>query len=152
MYKNTFLRFGGDVYGFFRSIYEYNVLNNSWVQLNTTSAPMDMEVSTCGVLPNYDIMIMGTRSQSSTSLSLYNVPSNTWAFLGSPPNVQYTSHIFPFGSRTFIGWSKSVYEFDNKNITFTLQPFSFFKGRGGGRSVYVPSGMLNSLPKGCKGT
>jgi hypothetical protein len=155
VYKNTLLRIGG-MYETFRTIFQYNGFDNfSWVQLNTSNAPMDMRGSTCGVLPNDNILIIGSSlySYHFNIFSIYNVASNTWALFGPQSYASVNSHIFSFGQQAFIVLDKAVYEFDYKNINFTLRPFSFFQNRGNAHcSIYVPSGMLNSLPRGCKGT
>jgi hypothetical protein len=155
VYKNTLLRFGGGTYGFYRAIYQYDFKNDSWVQLNSSNAPMDLVESSCGVLPNDNIMMMGSTYNGNYHylVSVYNVTSNNWTFYGSHPEASYGSHIFSFGQQTFTVFDKYVFEFDYNNITFTLQPFSFKKYRSGAfSSVYVPSGMLNSLPNGCRGS
>jgi len=155
LYKNTFIRFGGNVNGFYRAIYQYYFQNDSWVQLNTTNAPMDMVESTCGVLPNMNVMIMGSSNDKNFNnyVSVYNVTFNTWAFYGQKQNAVWNSYIFSLGQRTFTVFDKTVYEFDSKNISLTVHPVSFFKDRSNAySSLYVPSGLLNGFPNGCKGT
>ena len=152
VYKNTLLKFGGDTSC--RCVHQMTT-SNSWTQI-PTSTSFDIYGSACGVLPNDKVLIIGDAGHGLANqnlVTIYNISSNTWEFLGSIPIVDYQSVIVSLRQRTFVMiFNLEVYEFFDTNNTFIKLPISTLNGKVSPvASLNVPSGMLISLPNGCKG-
>jgi hypothetical protein len=150
VYKNAIYRFGG--HNARKKVFYFNPSINSWIQLNST-APMEMYESGSGVLPNGNILIVGSGYAGSlTSFAIYNASADSWLFTGSESFLRSQAVLFTIGKRAFMIIVKSVYEFDYLLNTFTLLTFPTKKNTNiHSGSLIVPSGMLNSFPNGCKG-
>ncbi len=154
VYQNTFLVFGS--FSSSSDIYQYHTVNSSWIKLDTSSAPMDFSGSGCGVLPDENILIVGSGSliKYLTAFAVYNVSSNTWVFSGSQNNLPkfYFINVISIGQRVFVFTDTRVLEFHNNNKTFAYAPFITFKERTGRPAIIkVPAAMLDNLQNGCKG-
>ena len=155
VHGNSIIRFGGYDWSQNRKIFKYGTLNNSWTELNST-APLEIYSSGCGVLPNGNILILGSGNPAySNAYAVYNVPSDTWVFYSpsTSPISTRNSPVFSIDQRAYIVSGNNVYEFNYLKNTFKMISLTTLDSKSGHVGLLnVPSGIIDSLQKPCKGT
>jgi N-acetylneuraminic acid mutarotase len=154
VHQNTYMLFGS---GFsYNDIYQYHTVNSSWIKLDSSAAPMGFAHSGCGVLPDGNILIVGSGALLAyyTTFAVYNVPSNTWIFSGSQDNLppMYYSSVLTIGKKVFVITGTKVFEFNYYNKSIAYLPFQTFKDRSKRPGILkVHAAMFNNHQNGCKG-
>jgi len=149
VHGKSILSFGG----FDRQkVFKYDTVSNSWIQLNST-APINMFASSCGVLPNGNVLIVGSYAAGyENSYAVYNVLSDAWVFSAKQNYFSSGAFVLSIGHRVFVVSTFTVYEFHYNTNIFSQLPFETLgnRERKGGQ-LQVPSGIFNSLKISCIG-
>jgi len=152
-WKDTFLLIGGR--SNIRGVQSFNHSTQTWTELDASSAPMDVYNSGCEVLPNQNILVLGSgRAQFSFSSALYNVEENKWTSLGGTNYKRDGTSLVKLGNRVFaIGGlgTDVVEEFipaDNSWIPVDAKPIV---PRAYHSTISVPAHLFAHMEGGCVG-
>jgi len=152
-WKDTFLLIGGNSNK--RGVQSFNHSTQIWTELDASSASMDVYVSGCEVLPNQNILVLGSNTaQFINSSALYNVEENKWTSLGDSNYNRDGTSLVKLGNRVFaIGGSGTdvVEEFipaDNSWIPVDAKPIV---PRAYHSTISVPAHLFAHMEGGCVG-
>jgi hypothetical protein len=152
--KDTFLLLGG--LSNQRGVQTFNHSSNTWQVLNSTNVPMDIYLSGCALLPNDEILVVGSEGTPyQSSAALYNVQSNTWKALSETPNPRDGTALVTLGKRVFAvdgHYGNIVEEFNYNTFTWSPMEAKLITHRDGHQGVIpLPAEMFQHLPGGCVG-
>ena len=152
-WHDSFILIGGEPN--FRAVQTFNHSSNEWKVLDSSSVPMDVFCSGCAVLPNEDVLVVGSENADVTSAAVFNVRSNTWKQLPHTSIERGGTSLVPLGSRVFAidgHGGNVVEEFDYKTqtwISVDAKLMVFRKGHQG--VVALPAEMFQHREGGCTG-
>ena len=152
-WQDLFILIGGD--SNVRGVQTFNHSSNEWNVLDSSSAPMDVFCSGCVVLPNDDVLVVGSENNDVSSAAIFNVRSNAWRQLSDTSIERGGTSLVTLGSRVFAidGHGGNVVEEFNYE-TQTWSPVDakltvFRKGHQG--VVSLPADMFQHREGGCTG-
>ena len=153
-WKDTFILLGGSSNR--RGIQTFNHSSNTWKVLESSSVPMDINLSACILLPSEEVLVVGSEGTPYlSSAALYNIKANTWKKLPDTTNRRDGTSLVRLGSRIFAidGHFKNVVEeFNYNNSTWSPVEAKLITHRGGHPGVIpLPAEMFQHLPGGCDG-
>jgi hypothetical protein len=99
-WHDTFVLLGGARPGDRKRTQRFNHTTQLWTEVDR-SAPMDIFMSGCEVLPNQNILIVGSTSPDMHSAALYNVEENKWMSVGDTQYPRLGTSLVKLGSRVF---------------------------------------------------
>ena len=155
-WEDNFILFGG-YFGTPRAVQKFNHLTQTWEVLSSNSAPFDILLSNCIVLPNNEILVVAFKE-----VALYNPDSNTWKVLNSRPHVKFATlsgRVFDLVAPGY-GFDYDVeplltsdtQEFDYRANTWTTIDVQLLGPDNGFRSaIALPARLFDHLPGGCVG-
>jgi hypothetical protein len=154
-WKDNFIYFGG--FPNYKAVQKFNLRSQTWVSVESDSAPFIILQSDCLTLPNNKILIVSFEGQA-----LYNPESNSWEVLVSSGNIKLgttlvtlSGRVFDLGTRgDLLGFpSQDTQEFDL--ITNTWLPVDYqllgIGSLGFGSAISLPASLFKHLPGGCVG-
>ena len=147
------VRAGGGEYQY--AVEMFDVASQSWRFLDT-SAPLIVHGSGCAVLPNGEIIILGSCNDPYRNASfIYNVEKNEWRQVGDSSYDRCRTSLVVLGARVFaVGGFKNpsaVEEFNAASKSWTLTNSSPIVPRNSHSMVAVPPHLFADLPGGCSG-
>ena len=85
-----------------RGVQSFNHSTQTWSELDASSAPMDIWHSGCAVLPDQNVIVLGSIFDSySNSSALYNVRDNKWTSFGESNYSRFGTTVVRLGDRVF---------------------------------------------------
>ena len=152
-WKDTFLLIGGETNE--RGVQSFNHSTQTWIELDASSAPMDVWVSGCVVLQNQNVLILGSEIDAfSNSSALYNVEENNWTSLGNTNYNRVGTSLVRLGNRVFaIGGlgTDVVEEFDSDDNTWVPVDAKPIFPRYLHSTISVPAHLFAHMEGGCVG-
>ncbi len=100
-WHDTFILLGGERAGYRKRIQRFNHTTQLWTEVDGSSAPIDIFMSGCEVLPNQNIIIVGSSPPDRQSAALYNVEENKWVSVGDTQYPRQGTSLVKLGSRVF---------------------------------------------------
>ena len=140
-----------------REIERFNISTQTWTKVaDSSQVPIDIYGSGCIVLPNEEILILGSNSPANRrSNALYNVESNIWNLLEDVKHDRSLTSLVTLGNRTFaIGGGSSadlVEEFIFWNKSWIEVGPRLNSTRSTHSTISVPAELFSHLPGGCEG-
>ena len=162
-WKDNFILFGGliGLTPSTKTVQKFNHLSQTWEILASNSAPFDMTLGSCIVLPNNKILVVAFQETA-----LYNPDSNTWEVLDSRPLEKISTTYVTLSGRVFdlvapgygfdfgvdLMFTSYPEEFDYKTNTWRLLDVQLLGPDNGYRSaIALPARLFDHLPGGCVG-
>lgn len=117
---------------------------------------MDIWGSGCAVLPNEDILVLGSGNPDFyRSSAIFNARENTWKFLSNGTYDRDASSLVTLGKRVFaIGGFRGtevVEEFNYEDEIWTPIEVQLLISRYAHSALPVPARLFSHLSQGCKG-
>jgi len=152
-WKDTFILLGG--YYDRRQIQTFNHSSNTWQVLDLSSVPIEIYLSGCILLPNNEILVVGSDYTAfESSATLYNIEANTWNKL---PDISVNRHgtsLVLLGTRVFAIASDDtnvIEEFHYNNNTWSSVEAKLIVSRFHHGTIALPAELFQHLPGGCVG-
>jgi len=151
-WKDSLLLLGGEASR--RVLEQYHISNQSWTTIDT-EAPFDVYASGCVVLPNDEILVLGSLiAPYEKSAAVYNVEDNVWTSVNdSSFNRDFTAMVV-LGKRVFAiggGPFADTEEFDYESGTWTTLEPELVMPRRIHSIIALPADLFQHLPGGCEG-
>ena len=140
-----------------KTVFQFNHTTQIWTELDASAPPMDVFESGCAVLPNEDILIVGSyNTPYKASAALYNVKENTWISLGSTTYEREGASIVTLGERVFVTggfdyFGDVIEEFIVKDNTWVEVGSKLIINRYLHSTLSVPASLFAHLEGGCEG-
>ena len=131
----------------------YNTYDQTWTEV-TTSMPIKVHNSACLVLPNDDILVVGSEEFGDyMSAAVYNVGKNYWTKLPPLTFLREGTSLVRLGNRVFAigGLSDTVEEFHPATNTWSLMSKSLIIPRIHHSSISLPASKFATISGGCQG-
>jgi len=153
-WKNYILQFGSTSLPYASQIWKYDPTINAWSTV-PIAAKFPMTTSGCVVLPNGNVLIVGSGYYATLSnmYTEYNVTSNSWSPYVYGKIPQTYSLPLLLGNRVFVlAGSNFVEEYviANSSVTNSSYPYPFLPNPVPSATA-VPALWFSHLPGGCKG-
>ena len=148
-WNDVILQIGGASTG--TQVFQYTPSTNTWTNLNATSPQDLLQLMSCLVLPNMNVLIAGP--SNAKTVSAYNVTANKWVYSITPPRDAYYSSFFLLGARALIvSYHSNLMEciYNNQTVTVIDNQFSIVHDNYPG-VIAVPDNWFSYLPGGCIG-
>lgn len=152
-WKDIFILFGG--FSNRRGVQTFNHSTDAWQELDSSSVPIDIYFSSCILLPNDDILIVGSEdSPYRSSAALYNIRSNAWKKLPDTSISRHGASLITLGTRVFAMDSDErnvIEEYHYNSFTWSPIEAKLIAPRYHHGTLSLPSEILQHLPFGCTG-
>lgn len=153
-WKDSIIIFGGiDSY---RGVQTFNVTSQTWSVQNSSNVPFDLIWTSCLLLDEDEILLVGADSQDFFySAAKYYPSSDTWIELEKSELNHWGTRLVKLGSRTFAingHENQMVEEFHSSNNSWTIidtKPHHIYYGFH--TVLALPATLFAHLPGGCKG-
>ena len=134
----------------------FQVSSQEWTTLDTI-APIEIYGSGCAVLPNGEIMVLGSViGADKQDAYIYNVENNDWRYAGPSLYDRTATALVVLGSRVFAvggrGNDKIVEEYNFAADQWIILEAKTLVGRQDHAMISVPAELFSHLPGGCEGT
>ena len=138
-----------------RTVEMFQVSSQTWKSLDF-SAPMEIFTSGCAVLPNEEILVLGSNNQAyRKSAFVYNVLENKWQQVEDSFYDRALTALIVLGSRVFAvgGYDNDeiVEEFIYSTRSWVTLDTTVLVGRQFHSMISVPAELFAHLPGGCTG-
>ena len=138
-----------------RTVEMYQISSQTWKSLNF-DAPMEIYTSGCAVLPNKEIIVLGSINQDNWKTAvIYNVLENIWVQAEDSFHDKYSCPLVVLGSRVFavggLGNGKTVEEFIYSTKSWVTVEATVLVGRWFHSMISIPAELFSHLPGGCTG-
>ena len=150
-WRDSFLMIGGSARH--RTVFQFNHTTQIWTELDAATLSMDVFYSGCAVLPNEDILVVGS-SNNPYMASLYNVKENTWTSLGNTTYKRTGTSLVTLGERVFViggTYGDVIEEFIVKDNTWIEVGSKLIINRYQHSTLSVPASLFAHLEGGCEG-
>ena len=108
--------------------------------------------SSCLVLEDEVVLIVGTDISPNNISALYNPITNSWSSISWPLGNSYGTRLTKLGNRAFSMGNKVVSEFILSNQTWLQMEINLINDAGGHQSVLdLSDEIFHFLPDGCEG-
>ena len=154
-WRDSFLMFGGQ--SSLKTVFQFNHTKQIWTELDASALTMEVYASGCAVLPNEDILVVGSyNSPYQSSAALYNVKENTWTSLGNTTYKRAGASIVTLGERVFVTggfdyFGDVIEEFIVKDNTWVEVGSKLIINRYLHSTLSVPASLFAHLEGGCEG-
>jgi hypothetical protein len=150
-WRDTFLMIGGHTNP--KSVQSYNTNSQEWTII-TSSVPMNVENTACIVLPNEDVLVVGSDDiVELNSTAIYNVANNVWTKLADTTYFRGGTDLVRLGNRIFAlgGLSDNIEEFHQEDNSWTLVSQKLIIPRSQHNSMSLPAETFSDISGGCQG-
>jgi len=153
-WRDSFFLIGGS--SGHKTVLQFHHTTQIWAKLDASSLPMEIETSGCAVLPNEDILVVGSEnSPYLNSVALYNVAQNKWRSLGETTyGSRRGTSLVKLGERVFAigGFTNVTEEFIVKDNTWLVLDTQLMDNYCRYHtSLSVPASLFAHLEGGCEG-
>jgi hypothetical protein len=152
-WKDTFILLGGSLNP--RGVQNFNHSSSTWQVLDSSTVPMDIYLSGCTLLPNDEILVVGSENSDLSSVTLYNIKENSWEKLSNTPSQRDGTSLVILGTKIFAmdgHFNNIIEEFDYNTSSWSPVAAKLITHRGGHQDVIaLPAEMFQHLPGGCVG-
>ena len=133
----------------------YNTHDQTWTEVNT-SMPVKVDNSACIVLPNDDILVVGSEEFGDyQSAAVYNVGKNYWTKLPPLTYLREGASLVRLGNRVFVTGGLCgdcpVEEFHQDTNTWSSVTLKLTIPRSHHSSISLPATKFASISGGCQG-
>jgi len=134
---------------------KFNVASQTWIPTDT-SMPFDFYGGGCAVLPNEEILLVGSCKGGSDFASyVYNVLQDTWTRAGDSSFGKCSTAVVKLGRRVFAIGGKDeprvVEEFLFESKSWIPIEIPVLLPRTLHSAIPVPADLFSHLPGGCEG-
>ena len=136
-----------------KSVQSYNTNSQQWTIISS-SVPMNVENSACIVLPNENVLVVGSENfEDFNSAAIYNVANNVWTKLDRTTYLREGTDLVRLGNRIFVlgGLSDNIEEFHQEDNSWTLVNQKLIIPRIQHNSMSLPAEMFLDISGGCQG-
>ena len=136
-----------------KSVQSYNTNSQEWTIISS-SVPMNVENSACIVLPNEDVLVVGSENfEDFNSAAIYNVANNVWTKLDRTTYLREGTDLVRLGNRIFVlgGLSDNIEEFHQEDNSWTLVSQKLIIPRSQHNSMSLPAETFSDISGGCQG-
>jgi N-acetylneuraminic acid mutarotase len=136
-----------------KSVQSYNTNSQQWTIISS-SVPMNVENSACIVLPNEDVLVVGSENfEDFNSAAIYNVANNVWTKLDRTTYLREGTDLVRLGNRIFVlgGLSDNIEEFHQEDNSWTLVSQKLIIPRIQHNSMSLPAETFPDISGGCQG-
>ena len=115
---------------------------------------MDVINSACIVLPNDDVLVVGSGTfEDFFSAAIYNVVKNVWTMLDKTIYLKAGTDLVRLGNRIFAigGLSENIEEFHPDDNSWTLVNQNLIIPRAQHNSMSLPASIFSKISGGCQG-
>ena len=158
IWRDSVLLLGGSLN--LKGVQMFNFTTQNWSVYPNTNELIGMVRSSCLVLEDDAILIVGTDISPNNFSALYNPITNSWSSISWPSwssssfllGNSYGTRLTKLGNRTFAIASKVVSEFFLSNQTWLQMEINLINYAGGHQSVLdLSAEIFDFLPDGCEG-
>ena len=151
-WKDSLLLMGGEASR--RTMEQYHISNQTWTAIDTT-IPMDIYGSGCIVLPNDEILVLGSwETAYEKSAAVYNVEDNEWTTVQDSSFHRSFTAFVVLGKRVFAtggGFFAGTEEFDYESRTWSTLGPELLMPRRVHSMIGLPADLFQHLSGGCEG-
>ena len=150
IWRDSVLLLGGsmNIYG----VQMFNFTTQNWTVYPNTNELISMVRSSCLVLEDDVVLIVGTDISPNNISALYNPITNSWSSISWPLGNSYGTRLTKLGNRAFSMGNKVVSEFILSNQTWLQMEIDLINDAGGHQSVLdLSDEIFHFLPNGCEG-
>jgi hypothetical protein len=152
-WKDSIILLGGG--GNLRGVQIFNITQQTWAVMDSSQVPMDIFWSSSLILPNGNVLIVGSeQSGSYYSAAFYNPTNNSWKGLEKTVTSHFGSRLVQLGSRIFAtdGYQTDlVEEFVLETYTWKPVDVKLQARRKGYHSLLaLPAKLFSHLQGGCQ--
>ena len=136
-----------------RSLEIYNISTSAWNTIDS-SAPFDIYLSGCVLLPSEEILVVGSGFSSNKSAAIYNLEDDEWSNVDDSNFDRWATALVVLGKRIFAvggGDSESIEEFIYESKSWKTIDKPIMIRRNVHSMISVPAKLFTHMPGGCEG-